>query len=912
MGISIIPPNSNKHKLKIKGNLTLIDFIALFLICGLSALIGWSIYEVTNLIGSIIISILIAMLMSSFLLPSKKYKKRIYQLCWEFLKWLSSNRKMTVKNKNSNNDTVNLFAYKKIHDNFIETDIKLKNKSTFIGGLKLDGFNLNNLSIDEQDIKINQFKNVLDLIDVNLSIIKINNCVDMLDNKMYINNKLRELEDENNLSVNQIKAKKEQLKGYLELHNEYKQSLDSVITIRNEYYILFYAIGVESANIIYSNLSYKLDAIGLKTKQLNGFELVGLVKNLFDPYSEKLNDKEITKFKHNLKELFSFENVEFKKESVVVKNDNDELHINFTAVDEYPKYPNRTWLLPLMQTDSTVILNIENVTRESFTKEIDKLVSNVESNIYNTDRRKITNSREQQNDLSMYNALIDEFSADEEQIKKINLLFITCANSKQELKMSLNSLRNNLKENHFEENRLLFMQLEGFSACLPKITDPLSINLGRAVPTTVVAESFPFVTSDVKDVYGAYIGTDELGNPLILDLFLRTKTRKNHNMVIMGIAGSGKSTLLKKILNWHVSVNRKVIIIDPEREYKDLCTYHNGSWINAGDGSKNRINPLQVMLPFQDEDSVEILSKETREEIISSHLSRLEEWIKILYPELEENIIRYFSKLVGELYNIDKFKKVNYDSKSNDFPIFDDLVRYMENKIELNQLDKLTTESKIIHINLLELIKNEFTNFGKYKVLYNGYSSVDIANNNFIVFDINSLVDNNKKIQAQLYLITAFIQNEVRKVGFRAKNEIVIAIDEAHLLIDKDNPIALNFIYQTTKRIRKYRGSMILATQNPEDFNSEPEIAKKTKAMMNNVQYSVIMNLSPENTKAIVEMYRGYGNGLSSNEIDIISHAQTGEGLLFVSGFDRHKVNVRLLDSEKKAIGRMGGVSEQN
>lgn len=32
-----------------------------------------------------------------------------------------------------------------------------------------------------------------------------------------------------------------------------------------------------------------------------------------------------------------------------------------------------------------------------------------------------------------------------------------------------------------------------------------------------------------------------------------------------------------------------------------------------------------------------------------------------------------------------------------------------------------------------------------------------------------------------------------------------IVIDEAHLAIDRDNPAALNFIYQMVKRIHKYK-----------------------------------------------------------------------------------------------------------
>ena len=47
----------------------------------------------------------------------------------------------------------------------------------------------------------------------------------------------------------------------------------------------------------------------------------------------------------------------------------------------------------------------------------------------------------------------------------------------------------------------------------------------------------------------------------------------------------------------------KIIIIDPEREYKDLCNNLGGDWIDCGGGSKGRINPLQVRsVPLDDDD----------------------------------------------------------------------------------------------------------------------------------------------------------------------------------------------------------------------------------------------------------------------------------------------------------------------
>ena len=46
----------------------------------------------------------------------------------------------------------------------------------------------------------------------------------------------------------------------------------------------------------------------------------------------------------------------------------------------------------------------------------------------------------------------------------------------------------------------------------------------------------------------------------------------------------------------------KVIVIDPEREFRDLCRNLGGTWLDVG-GGKAKINPLQIRpVPQDDED----------------------------------------------------------------------------------------------------------------------------------------------------------------------------------------------------------------------------------------------------------------------------------------------------------------------
>jgi len=118
------------------------------------------------------------------------------------------------------------------------------------------------------------------------------------------------------------------------------------------------------------------------------------------------------------------------------------------------------------------------------------------------------------------------------------------------------------------------------------------------------------------------------------------------------------------------------------------------------------------------------------------------------------------------------------------------------------------------------------------------------------------------------------------------------------LAIDKDNPVALNFMYQMVKRIRKYQGAIIITTQNLNDFTGTEEIKKKTTAMINNTQYSLILNLAPQDLEDVATLYKSYG-GLTATERDYIARAGKGEALLVVSGYERHCITIEANKTEQ-------------
>ena len=136
------------------------------------------------------------------------------------------------------------------------------------------------------------------------------------------------------------------------------------------------------------------------------------------------------------------------------------------------------------------------------------------------------------------------------------------------------------------------------------------------------------------------------------------------------------------------------------------------------------------------------------------------------------------------------------------------------------------------------------------------------------------------KSYLSLFLVFRFIEQEVinaREANKNGKNlRTMIVCDEAHLFIDAKFPIALDFFFSMSKRIRKYNGSFIPATQNIADWNANEELRGKTSAILKNSQYAFIFKLSAPDMKDVLDVYKA-GDSFNEEEQRMIISAVTGQ-----------------------------------
>ena len=296
------------------------------------------------------------------------------------------------------------------------------------------------------------------------------------------------------------------------------------------------------------------------------------------------------------------------------------------------------------------------------------------------------------------------------------------------------------------------------------------------------------------------------------------------------------------------------------------------------------VNEILEGIDDEEKDDGKLKLKEVSD-TFSTHLQFLEQFFKVILEGINSDAFEELNSLIVEMYN-KKGIDGNTDLeklKPEDYPIFDDLY-----KIVCERLEKETNEYHKRNLLTIQTYVKKFATGGRNSNLWNGPTSIS-TKENFITFNFRSLLANRNEIiaNAQMLLVFKYLDNEIIKnrdfnLKFKTNRKIIVVVDEAHVFINPNFPIALDFMAQMAKRIRKYSGMQIVITQNIKDFVGSVEIQRQSTAVINASQYSLIFSLAPNDMIDLVELYRKSGE-INAEEQNSIITAGVGQ-CFFISG----------------------------
>lgn len=449
-------------------------------------------------------------------------------------------------------------------------------------------------------------------------------------------------------------------------------------------------------------------------------------------------------------------------------------------------------------------------------------------------------------------------------------------------------IKRSFTEKGFRLTDMTCQQFEAFVATQVNGYDPF-MKKARGVPGSTLAGVFPWIYANLSDDRGLNLGSSD-GVPAFVDFFRRDSERVNSNMVIVGKSGGGKSYATKSILANLAADDAKIFVLDPENEYTELANNLKGKFINVANASHGRINPFHIITSLEDDEATD--GEETSS--YAAHLQFLEEFFRQILPEIDGDAMEYLNNLINRVYSqkgIDQYTNLT-SLRPEDYPIFDDLYDCILEEFQRTKSDYLKSNLRV----LMNYIA-KFSTGGRNAGIWNGPSTLSTAEN-FIVFNFQTLLANrnNTVANAQMLLVLKYLDNEIIKnreynLKYGANRKIIVVIDEAHVFIDVKYPLALDFMFQLAKRIRKYNGMQIVITQNIKDFVGSEELARKSTAIINACQYSFIFSLAPNDMHDLCTLYEKAG-GINESEQEQIISAPRGQAFVVTGPTSRTSLRV--------------------
>jgi hypothetical protein len=315
-----------------------------------------------------------------------------------------------------------------------------------------------------------------------------------------------------------------------------------------------------------------------------------------------------------------------------------------------------------------------------------------------------------------------------------------------------------------------FRMFDGYLATQPIGVDRLERK--RVLDTSALVTFFPWLEPDLQQPGGLVVGRNlATGTPVLVDPFDQHRYT-NANIGVFGHSGAGKTYLLSALALGALGRGVQVFVIDPEHEYGGLARHLGGVDVELALGSGHALNVLDLRpSDRRDEawlgpaaaDAVDLCSTICGG-LNESERALVESAVRAAYEDLEQPVLRDVA-------------------------------------VRLSKRSRVATIlQRWVH--------------GSLGRMFSSPTNVDLAAP-IVTFGMRELRD--EMVAPVHFLLAEALWARIKRKDHRR----MLIIDELGLLFE--DPTIRRFVVNLARRIRKYDGSLVFATQNPGDLLSSDQ-----------------------------------------------------------------------------------------
>ena len=515
----------------------------------------------------------------------------------------------------------------------------------------------------------------------------------------------------------------------------------------------------------------------------------------------------------------------------------DGVYIRTLFISGYPFVASSGWLDSLINFnhDADIAYHIHEVDALQALPKLHRKITELES----TKRAMLRSGKivgsEITDPLESAMELRDKIQRGQEKLFQTSIYISLRAPSKSELDKVTKLLETTMSARLFYTKVARFQQLEALQSILPRGEDQLAQK--RNLDSSSAALSFPFMSSELVQESGILYGVNKSNNSLvILDRF----SLHNANSIVFAQSGSGKSYATKVEILRQLMQGTKVIVIDPEREYKLLTESVGGTYIKLSAKSKEKINPFDLATTYHNRSD------------LSEHAQDLTEVISLMAEGLSAR----------EKAAVDKCLLKIYKKAKTEMPVLEDFYAELHNVGQLKLCERLE-----------KYISGSLAN------VFNAQTNISL-DNRLVIFDIKDLPESLRQIM--MLIVSNFVQNQVKALPEKR----LLIIDEGWMLLEHEE--SARFVAGLVRRARKYYLGVSIISQQANDFLK----SDYGRAIASQSALRILMRQDTTTIKNVVSEFN-----LSEYESSFLLTCERGDALIIA---DQNHVAIKVVASDKE------------
>jgi type IV secretory pathway VirB4 component len=527
-------------------------------------------------------------------------------------------------------------------------------------------------------------------------------------------------------------------------------------------------------------------------------------------------------------------------------------------ISGYPYVASTGWLNMLVNFNHNIDISyhIEQIDPMTALPKLNRKITELESTKRNMLKQGKVLGSEITDPLESAITLKDKIQRGQEKLFQLSIYMTITEDSLAELNKTTSLLETLMSTRLFYIKSASFQQLEGLQSVLPRGQNVLQQK--RNLDSSSTALTFPFISSELVQESGILYGINKSNNSLVIvDRFILN----NANSIVFAQSGAGKSYTEKVEILRQLMQGTKVIVIDPEREYKQLANSVNGTYIRLSAKSKEKINPFDFSI--------------NKESELSEHIQDLTEIISLMAGGLnaEERAgvdkailqtYKDFGWLITPKVKVKKNKKETRGRKPKEktYPILKDFYKTLKH---MNQKKLCSKLEKFVK--------------GSLSFVFDSQTNIKL-DNRLVIFDIKDLDESLRQIM--MLVVANFVESQVKT----DPQKRILVVDEGWILLQHEE--SARFIAGLTRRARKYYLGVTIISQQANDFLSQDY----GRAIASQSSLRILMKQDTTTIKKVASEFN-----LSEYEQHFLLTCDKGEALIIA---DQNHVAVKVVASEKE------------